>query len=401
MKLHSRARGGRSLRQRGAVLVRALLLAGPIALASAMLPAAASAAFTWSGTWSSNWGTMELTGSDASMSGTYTHDDGHIQLTLSDAVNRVYVGTWDEAPTRTQPNDGGAAEFTVSADGKSFTGSWRYGTGDGWSGGWTGTCISGACLSNGGTTSDAEPPDWPLRSALVSLASVSNGCGGGTASTDPQFADTSTYLNSNNPFGTRYPVNFRLACQVHDAAYSGAKVKDPFHRNKLVDFFDWEQPRIDRRFLDDMRTICVRSIPASAPGARADCRSTGGKTSFGAQSRYNVVYKWGHKWYIKRPALTGSWRIPGTGGPVWTISQSGRLVTANWSSGPTRSGFAKGIIVSRDQDSLISGFEKVKENDKWSIGKLTMTYNPKLRNSLIISSVSGSGTMRRGSLPAK
>ena len=121
---------------------------------------------------------------------------------------------------------------------------------------------------------------WPaLPDALVSLASVSNGCGGGEASAESKLGDKSVYRNSNNALGRRYVVNFRLACQVHDAGYSGANVLDPFS-GKVVDFYTWSQKQIDDLFLENMRTICDQQVPADAPVALADCKATGGKTSF-------------------------------------------------------------------------------------------------------------------------
>jgi hypothetical protein len=89
-------------------------------------PAATATAMpsgTWTGVWDTNWGPMELTQSDGSVTGTYEFDQGQIQGTVE---GNKLVGTWAEAPT-----DGGFAregefEFTMSPDGNSFTGRWRY-----------------------------------------------------------------------------------------------------------------------------------------------------------------------------------------------------------------------------------------------------------------------------------
>src|SRR5262249_43970643 len=74
------------------------------------------------------------------------------------------------APTRKGPNDAGAVEFTLSADGKKLTGRWNYdGSPTSWSTDWNGTCTAGACLRNvqsaAGTAAPAasgavEPKAW-------------------------------------------------------------------------------------------------------------------------------------------------------------------------------------------------------------------------------------------------
>ncbi len=92
---------------------------------------------SWTGTWSTNWGSMTLTQTGSSVSGSYAHDGGQIAGTASGLVLK---GRWSEQPSRQPPNDAGDLEFTMSADGKSFTGRWRYGYTGAWSSdSWTGT----------------------------------------------------------------------------------------------------------------------------------------------------------------------------------------------------------------------------------------------------------------------
>jgi len=90
--------------------------------------------YSWTGEWDTNWGKMVLTQNAASVTGTYTHDSGRINGTIS---GNVLTGTWSESPSYAAPNDAGDIEFTMSADGKSFTGKWRYGTSGSW-GNWEG-----------------------------------------------------------------------------------------------------------------------------------------------------------------------------------------------------------------------------------------------------------------------
>jgi hypothetical protein len=92
----------------------------------------------WSGDWSTNWGDMTLTQSGSTVTGTYSHDTGHISATVS---GNYLQGTWSEYPSYAPPNDAGDIEFTLSADGKSFSGHWRYDSSGEWRG-WTGTKTS-------------------------------------------------------------------------------------------------------------------------------------------------------------------------------------------------------------------------------------------------------------------
>lgn len=100
---------------------------------------------TWSGTWNTNFNTMTLKQSGASVEGNYAYDDGHLKGAVT---AKVFKGRWDEAPTRKGPNDAGPFEFTMSSDGKSFTGRWRHDGDAGWAGNWNGTCTRGLCLDN-------------------------------------------------------------------------------------------------------------------------------------------------------------------------------------------------------------------------------------------------------------
>lgn len=88
----------------------------------------------WSGSWSTDWGTMTLSQSGSTVTGTYEHDSGKIQGTVNGST---LTGRWSEAPSYAGPRDAGTFTWTLSADGKSFSGSWTYDGGGG--GSWTGT----------------------------------------------------------------------------------------------------------------------------------------------------------------------------------------------------------------------------------------------------------------------
>jgi hypothetical protein len=92
----------------------------------------------WSGTWSTTYGMMHLTQTGNQVTGTYEHSNGHIAGTVS---GNVITGTWSEAPTYTAPDNAGDVQLTISSDGKTFTGGWRYGSSGSWTMNWNGTTI--------------------------------------------------------------------------------------------------------------------------------------------------------------------------------------------------------------------------------------------------------------------
>jgi hypothetical protein len=91
----------------------------------------------WSGTWSTTYGMMHLTQTGNQVTGTYDYNNGHIVGTVS---GNVLTGTWSEAPTYSLPNHAGDIQFTISSDGKTFSGHWRYDSSGSWTN-WTGTTI--------------------------------------------------------------------------------------------------------------------------------------------------------------------------------------------------------------------------------------------------------------------
>jgi hypothetical protein len=106
--------------------------------ASFSLSCASAPGGIWSGTWETTYGTMTLTQTGNQVSGNYEHSNGHITGTVS---GNVLTGTWSEAPTYAPPDNAGDVQLTISSDGKTFTGGWRYGSSGSWTMNWTGTTI--------------------------------------------------------------------------------------------------------------------------------------------------------------------------------------------------------------------------------------------------------------------
>lgn len=238
------------------------------------------------------------------------------------------------------------------------------------------------CAGSQPTPPNPSTGRWPAPpSALVPIASVSNGCGPGKASTEARTFDESTFIDSNlNPLARSYTVNFREACNLHDAGYSGAKVKDVLHGGVVVDFFTWTKEQVDEKFLRDMILICERTIPASATTALANCKATGGNVSLGARSRYNVVSRGGGLFYRKRASLRGEWAVKGNAAaPKWAFSQAGRSIKAVWLGGVGGTvvrGEFRGTLISRDQDDIVQGTVRLTEKGKTRAGKLRLRFDP-------------------------
>lgn len=94
--------------------------------------------FTWQGQWESSFGDLTLTQNDSIVTGTYSHDSGQVSGTVS---GNKFIGTWSEDPTYAPPYDAGDFEWTMSEDGKKFTGVWRFGSTGNW-GSWDGIRVS-------------------------------------------------------------------------------------------------------------------------------------------------------------------------------------------------------------------------------------------------------------------
>jgi hypothetical protein len=83
----------------------------------------------FTGSWATYFGHMVLKQSQKRVTGTYENNHGRIQGEVSD---RTFRGKWLEAPSYSEPADGGDVEFELSKDGLTFTGRWRTGSQGEW-----------------------------------------------------------------------------------------------------------------------------------------------------------------------------------------------------------------------------------------------------------------------------
>lgn len=157
--------------------------------------------------------------------------------------------------------------------------------------------------------------------AAVPIATVSNGCGGKGwrvfEKAQNYLGNTSTYWNSRDgllydPSAKSYTVDFTEACNLHDAGYGGAVVRDKL-RGGIKDFRGWSRKQVDKKFLADMRLLCERHIPKSAVYALRNCRGTGGNVSIGAESRHEFVREHGARFFDADLSDSGTQRTGSRG----------------------------------------------------------------------------------------
>ena len=75
----------------------------------------------------------------------------------------------------------------------------------------------------------------------------------------------------------QFDVNFRPACDLHDAGYAGLLVLDKLAEgaDRVVDFSSWTKEAIDTKFYNDLRKLCDRQISSNSK-ARDECKGWSG-----------------------------------------------------------------------------------------------------------------------------
>jgi hypothetical protein len=183
--------------------------------------------------------------------------------------------------------------------------------------------------SAGAPTSDCK---WiPL---LVPIAKVSNGCGGegwdSIVAIENYFGNVHTYKDSNkNPLAKSYTVNFKAACDLHDAGYGGQMVADSI-RGGTINYRTWSRLAVDKKFWADMKILCDRQIKAQEPRgvtatvARAKCYGVGGSASIGSEWLYNKVRYWGNRFFDADLAKVGTQKAGRPSAKPWGAARLNR-----------------------------------------------------------------------------
>jgi len=107
----------------------------------------------WGGTWITDWGTMEISVSGTSATGTYTTSNGKLNGIIN---GNNFNGTWSRSPSYAAPKDAGAFSFIISPDGNSFKGDWKY-SACSWAGPWDGK-LKGSDVTPSPTPSPTPQP---------------------------------------------------------------------------------------------------------------------------------------------------------------------------------------------------------------------------------------------------
>lgn len=95
-----------------------------------------------------------------------------------------------------------------------------------------------------------------LQVSLAALPDTANGCGG--AQWGEWAGQVQNWALDTQKYGGR-TVNFRGACNQHDAGYAGVTVYDTF-LHRIVDFRTWSRARVDEKFQTDLRTLCRKYL---------------------------------------------------------------------------------------------------------------------------------------------
>jgi hypothetical protein len=184
---------------------------------------------------------------------------------------------------------------------------------------------------------DKRLPGW------IAIEKVSDGCGqeGSLFRAHDQTYETDS--------GRKIRVDFTEACNLHDAAYSGALVWDSINGG-FVDFSNprWTKAAINEKFKHDLQRLCFRAFPnAAAMGAEKalltclTSRDVRKFATWGALSFYDIVNSLFGASPRERINITARWKNAARSWPLcdvaanqpMTITQTGRQVTAEWLHG--------------------------------------------------------------------
>lgn len=160
----------------------------------------------------------------------------------------------------------GASRGLVPAKGDVVTGSWPgKGIGPFY------FCVW-AQYAAGNKSVDAPLSSCAWVSRQVSIPSVSNGCG--TSEYGETVAAVLNWFGDVQQYGG-IPVNNRLLCNQHDAAYAGVTVGSTT-THKVVDYRTTSRLRADDELLFGIREQCARLL-SKHPDLVAQCQSDAGK----------------------------------------------------------------------------------------------------------------------------
>ena len=142
----------------------------------------------------------------------------------------------------------------------------------------------------------------------VPIASVSNGCGGtGWETLIPELFRNTSEFRDGGPFADSFIVVWTAACNLHDAGYDGAIVRDVINGG-IVNYRGWSRKEVDDKFLEDMRLLCRKQIPPERKIALSRCLTRDLPISFGAENMHDIVRNKGAGNFDADPTRPGTQR---------------------------------------------------------------------------------------------
>ena len=149
----------------------------------------------------------------------------------------------------------------------------------------------------------------PLLEAIDPSAH-SNGCGPSWLPGFPFLINQQTFKGKDSITGitTKVKVNFKPACDLHDAGYAGLLVINRFGASPL-DYAPYTKAAVDQKFFYDLCKICDATIPGSNKEATEKCKWS----KLGAWGYHFAVKEAGFFTFDCNPNMSGfPWKQPCT-----------------------------------------------------------------------------------------
>lgn len=133
----------------------------------------------------------------------------------------------------------------------------------------------------------------------------SNGCGPKWLPGFPFLINHQTFKGKDSTTGvtTKFRVDFKPACDLHDAGYAGALVINRFGASPL-DYNTYSKAAVDKKFFYDLCKICDQTIPSSNKEALEKCK-------------YNKRGAWGYNYAVRKAGFYTFDCNPSTSGFPW------------------------------------------------------------------------------------
>ncbi|MDO8307757.1 MAG: hypothetical protein Q7V58_05280 [Actinomycetota bacterium] len=224
-------------------------------------------------------------------------DSGEAQLNIALYSNGTVVEGFSEA-----------SKGLVNATGKLMQGT--VGAVSGWPGPFYLCMWAEDAAGNRSDNAPYSACGWVAIEVLLrQLPATANGCGG--AQWGEWAAMVQNWLLDSQEYHG-WKVEFRTACNQHDAGYAGITVKDPFRNGGIIDFREWTRSEVDSKFKDDLAALCRKWLkPAHLTAAQMDQCEEGPQLALvpgatpGAATYFEGVRAYARAAFDTNPTLQG------------------------------------------------------------------------------------------------